>query len=178
MRPIINPPLDPLAQKAAINALEAQRAAYRRYARTVEAQQHTFGDGDGDKAVQAVDTAVRGFAELDEGAKKLQPLVDHALSNGAPDQVQDMQRRMEDLLRDARNAETAIQNLTSQLEAWRDAYGKQLTNLGMTPGSTAGGTSDVAAGTDATDAARRAGPYAKTPGVKPRTQSYVLDRKA
>jgi hypothetical protein len=41
---------------------------------------------------------------------------------------------MEELMREARTAEVAIQNMSVQLEAWRDAYGRQLAELGIVPG--------------------------------------------
>ena len=48
LRPVIRPAIDPLAHKAAIDALHAQRAAYQRYARTMEAQrQQPMGGANG-----------------------------------------------------------------------------------------------------------------------------------
>ena len=133
-RPIVRPALDPLAHKAAIDALEAQRAAYRRYARTVEAQHHALGNGDGDQALAAVDVAARDFVELNEGARRLEPLVQQVHDAGSADQLQEIQRQMSQLMREARQAENAIRNMTTQLEAWRDAYGRQLAELGLPPG--------------------------------------------
>lgn len=128
------PQLDPLAHRAAIDALEAQRAAYRRYARTMEAQQQTLNDGDGDRAAAVAETAVRGFDELQTGARRLQPLLEQVSEGGAPEQLLEMRRQMEELMHEARMAEAAIQNMSVQLEAWRDAYGRQLAELGIVPG--------------------------------------------
>lgn len=139
MLPRVNPPLDPLAHKTAIDALEGQRAAYRRYARSVEAQQATVGDGDGARAVTVSDAVTRDFVALDQGARRLQPLVERVREAGTPDQLAELQRQMEEMMREARQAETAIRNLTSQLEAWRDAYGRQLAEVGLTPGAGTGG---------------------------------------
>ena len=135
LRPITKPPIDPLAHRAAIEAMEAQRAAYQRYARTVEMQRATLGDGDGDRALAAVDAATRDFVELGEGARRLEPLVAAVRDGGSEDQLREMQRQMEQLMRDARQAENAIHDMTSQLEAWRDAYGRQLAELGLRPGA-------------------------------------------
>ena len=128
------PHLDPLAHRAAIDALEAQRAAYRRYARAMEAQQQTLNEGDGDRASAAAEMAVRGFDELQTGARRLQPLLERVQEAGAPEQLVEMRRQMDELMREARTAEAAIQNMSVQLEAWRDAYGRQLAELGIVPG--------------------------------------------
>ena len=128
------PHLDPLALRAAIDALESQRAAYRRYARAMEAQQQTLNDGDGDRASAAAEMAVRGFDELQLGARRLQPLLERVHEAGTPEQLVEMRRHMEGLMREARTAEAAIQNMSVQLEAWRDAYGRQLAELGIVPG--------------------------------------------
>ncbi len=148
--------LDPLAHRAAIDALEAQRAAYRRYARAMEAQQQTLGDGDGDRASAAAELAVRGFDELQTGARRLQPLLEQVGEAGAPEQLVEMRRQMEELMRDARAAEAAIQNMSVQLEAWRDAYGRQLTELGIVPG---GGDAERAGEAGAGSDARASGGY-------------------
>ena len=139
LRPIVRPALDPLAHRAAIDGMEAQRAAYRRFARSVEAQRQTLGDGDGERAVAVVDDVARGFAELERGAGDLAPLLDRVREAAPPDELQAMQRQMDELMHEARAAESAIQNLMSQLQAWRDAYGRQLTELGLAPGATTDG---------------------------------------
>jgi hypothetical protein len=140
------PTLDPHAHRAAIDALEAQRAAYRRYARAMEVQQQSFGDGDGDHALAAAEAAARGFDELQVGAGRLQPLVERATKGASTEELLEVQRQMEALMRDARAAEVAIQNMTVQLEAWRDAYGRQLAELGVTPGSVQGSVQGSAQG--------------------------------
>jgi hypothetical protein len=137
MRPTVRPALDPLAQKATIDALEAQRAAYRRFARTVEGQRMTLNDGDGDRAAAVASDATRGFTELEEGARRLRPMLREVRDTGSADQLREMQRQMQELMAEARAAEAAIQNLSLQLEAWRDAYGRQLAELGLPPGSAA-----------------------------------------
>jgi hypothetical protein len=135
LRPPATRQLDPLAHRAAIDALEAQRAAYRRYARTVEAQQRTFDDGDADRALAATTVATQGFEELQRGAARLTPMVGEASAAASPDQMHELQREMDALMREARVAEVAIHNMTVQLEAWRDAYGRQLAELGLAPGT-------------------------------------------
>lgn len=183
IRPI-RPAIDPNAHKAAIDALQAQRAAYQRYARAMEAQaRQPLGNGNGgDVAVLTADEAARGFAELEEGAGRLRPALDAVAEGGSPDQVAEVQRQMEQLMRDARAAEAAIQNMTTQLEAWRDAYGRQLAELGLTPGGAGGETVGVG------DAARAASPIdagrARTAGYGPRSRAgeragvpAMLDRK-
>jgi hypothetical protein len=137
IRPTVRPVINPIAHKAAIDALEAQRAAYRRFARTVEGQRLQINDGDGDKAIAAGAEAARGFEELEEGARRLEPMLRDIRDGGTADQLQEMERRMQELMRDARLAESAIQNLSLQLEAWRDAYGRQLAELGFAPGASA-----------------------------------------
>jgi hypothetical protein len=47
-------------------------------------------------------------------------------------------------MHDARGAETAIRNLSSQLEVWRDAYGRQLAELGINPTGGDAGDGDAA----------------------------------
>lgn len=137
MQPI-HPQLDPLAHKAAIEALEAQRAAYRRFARTTEEQRLSLGDGDGERAMAAAEATARGFDELERGARRLQPLLEQVAGVASGDELAEMQRRMDAMMREARVAESAIQNLTLQLEAWRDAYGRQLAELGLPPGGEGG----------------------------------------
>ncbi len=146
MLPPVRPALDPLAQRAAIDALEAQRSAYRRYARTVEDQTRAVSTGDGDRASAASAVAADGFDALDAGARALRPHLDRVREQGSPDQQADVQRRIETLSSDADRAMTAIQNLTAQLDAWRVAYGRQLAAVGLTPGgSPDGSVSDGAA---------------------------------
>src|SRR5438067_437253 len=130
--------IDPLAHRAAIDALDAQRAAYRRYARALETQRSTLTDGDPDKAATVVDEATRGYTELQAGAQRLAPVLDHARQASSADDLRDIQQRVEDLMHAARSAEAAIQNLSTQLEVWRDAYGKQLAEVGLTPGTDTG----------------------------------------
>jgi hypothetical protein len=142
----IRPAINPIAQRAAIDALEAQRAAYQRFARLVEQQQQALGDGDGDRAVAFADEAVLGFQELERGAARLAPLVAEARATGAPVDVQAMRRRLDDLARDAQRAEQAIRNLATQLEAWRDAYGRQLSEVGLAPGGGAAAPEERAGG--------------------------------
>ncbi|GJG86631.1 hypothetical protein tb265_18120 [Gemmatimonadetes bacterium T265] len=154
MLPPVKPALDPLAQRAAIDALEAQRAAYQRYARTVDDQTRALGSGDPDGAVTAANTAARGFDELDAGAQTLRPHLDRVRAEGSPDQRFDVQRRLDTLTSDAQRAQTAIQNLTAQLDAWRVAYGRQLSSVGLTPGS---------AGTSAGDGGSAVGGVSRGP---------------
>lgn len=149
MLPSVKPALDPLSQRAAIDALEAQRAAYRRYARTVEDHSRAVGGGDADRAVAASEIAARGADELEAGARALRPHLDRVREQGSPDQQADVQRQLETLATDADRAQTAIQNLTAQLDAWRVAYGRQLSATGVTPGS-AGARSGAGAGGDGT----------------------------
>jgi hypothetical protein len=163
VRPILSPPLDPLAHRAAIDALEAQRAAYRRYARTVEANRATLGDGNGDRASAVVEEAASGFDALERGARQLEPLVERVTQSGSADQVREMQRRMDELMHEARAAEMAIRNLSTQLEAWRDAYGRQLAELGITPGTS--------------DGSEPAEPAARTPYTAPSQAPRILDRR-
>ncbi len=145
MLPSVKPALDPLAQRAAIDALEAQRAAYRRYARTVDDQSQTVATGDADRAVAAGDVVARGFDELEAGARVLRPHLARVSEQGSPDQQADVQRRLESLTSDADRAQSAIQNLTAQLDAWRLAYGRQLASVGLTPGGAGGGADGAAA---------------------------------
>jgi DNA repair exonuclease SbcCD ATPase subunit len=177
MRPV-SPSIDPLAQRAAIDALDAQRAAYRRYARTLEAQRGTLTDGDPDKAAAAVDEATRGYAELQAGAQQLAPTLDRVRQSSNVDELREIQQRVEQLMREAQSAESAIQNLSTQLQSWRDAYGKQLAELGLPPGGDAGGTGG---GDQTSDGTVRGATYGSPgfsrmpgPGPSPR----ILDRKA
>lgn len=148
MLPSVKPALDPLAQRAAINALEAQRAAYRRYARTVDDQTSAVASGDADRAASAADTAARGFDELETGARALRPHLDRVRDEGSSDQQSEVRRQLDSLSVDADRAQAAIQNLTAQLDAWRVAYGRQLASVGITPGGTAGSGSDGTAAVD------------------------------
>lgn len=145
----VSPVIDPLAQKAAIDALEAQRAAYQRYARDVETQRQSLGNGDGDRAVAAAAVAANGLDALHEGARAVRPAVDRAAGAAGPDQMRELQQQMDDMMREAHAAESAIHNLTAQLQAWRDAYGRQLSDVGLTPGSV--GNSSITAATPGTD---------------------------
>ena len=144
----IAPALDPHTQRAAIDALEAQRAAYHRFARQAEAQQGPLGRGELDQVATFTDGVSDTVGELHEGAHAAKVLYDHAVGQASETDLQDLERRMAEMMREARNAEVAIHNLTTQLEAWRDAYGRQLSELGVTPGSSSsGGTSEVGAPT-------------------------------
>ncbi len=181
IRPI-QPAINPVSHRAAIDALEGQRAGYRRYARQIEAQQRTLTDGDGDKALAAAERAAQTFAELEEGARTLAPLLDEARAGAAPDDRREIERRIEEMTREARNAELAIRNLATQLEAWRDAYGRQLADEGIEPG--AGGESGTpAAGAAGAAGAGRVAPHAAS-GYGPRGRAVerrdvpaLLDRK-
>ena len=126
--------IDPLAHRAAIDALEAQRAAYARYARLVEAQQRVLNDGNPDKVVAFTERATRDLVELERGAERLAPLVARATAGLPADGLQDMRLRLDALAHEARRAEAAIRNLTVQLEAWRDALGRQLADAGIVVG--------------------------------------------
>ena len=170
------PQLDPLAHRAAIDALEAQRAAYRRYARAMEAQQVTLNDGDGDRASAASEMAVRGFDELQAGARRLQPLLELVSEAGAPEQLVELRRQTAALMREARAAEAAIQNMSVQLEAWRDAYGRQLAELGIVPGGVDAERSGEGSGSDG----RGAGGYGPSGAPARRTVGAVpslIDRR-
>ena len=123
----------PLAHRGALDALEAQRAAYQRYARLVEQQRQSLGDGDADRAFAAAGVAARENDALEEGARGLAPLVERARSEGGVDVRAEVDRRVEALMREAQAAELAVRNLASQLEAWRDVYGRQLAELGAAP---------------------------------------------
>jgi hypothetical protein len=161
MQPI-SPPIDPQAHRAAIDALEAQRAAYRRFARQAEAQQNGLSGGDVAQVDAFTEGAGREIAELQEGARAVRSLVDAVSPGASVDQLREIERRMVDMMREARLAEMAIHNLTTQLEAWRDAYGRQLAELGLTPGGESAG--------DAPDPSRRG--YGG-PAAAPR----ILDRR-
>jgi hypothetical protein len=165
----MRPSLPPLAHRAALDALEAQRAAYQRYARQVEAQRHSLGDGDADRAVAATELVERGFAELEAGARRLGALVTSARALAGQDELAALERTIDELAREARRAETAISNLAAQFEAWRDAYGRQLTELGVTPA--AGGAGDDRAG--AGGYGPRGAGQQRTPGAIP----SLIDRR-
>jgi hypothetical protein len=137
MRPL-STAIDLQAQRAAIDALEAQRAAYRRFARQAEAQQGALSGGDVDVIAEFTDGAAVEVGVLHEGAVGVRALVEAASAGASEAQLVDIERRMADMMREARNAETAIRNLSTQLEAWRDAYGRQLAELGLTPGGEPG----------------------------------------
>jgi len=178
----VTPSIDPLAHRAAIEALEAQRAAYQRYARAVDAQRDALAGGSGERAIDAADAAARGYDALAEGARTLAPLVDRAREGGGSEQQDELQRRLDAVAREARVAEAAIHNLAAQLEAWRDAYGRQLAEVGIEPGS-AGGSATDGATAPAAGAAARPGP-APAPGYGPRGRAgdrqgvpSLLDRK-
>jgi hypothetical protein len=179
IKPTVRPALDPLAHKAAIDALEAQRAAYRRFARTGEGQRLQINDGDGDKALAAGAEAARGFEELTDGARKLEPALREVRDAGSAEQLQEVERRMEELMRDARQAEAAIQNLSLQLEAWRDAYGRQLAELGLAPGSAGDGAPAEPAAPGREQGAAHGGPYVQ-PGFgrgRGASRPTLIDRR-
>ena len=142
MRPI-SQIIDPHAQRAAIDALEAQRAAYRRFARQAEAQRVPLSDGDVEQVAAFTDGAAAGVDALHQGAHRVRALVDSASAQASAPDLRELERRMDDMMREARTAEVAIRNLTSQLEAWRDAYGRQLAESGLTPGASGDSTSDT-----------------------------------
>ena len=137
--PALRPALDPLAHRAAIQALESQRAAYARYARSMDAHREALGAGDGDRATAAADAAAHGYEALAEGARRLGPVLAGVTGAGSEAEAAEVQRQVEAMVRAAREAEASIHNLTAQLEAWRDAYARQLADLGLTPGGEAGG---------------------------------------
>lgn len=187
MLPRSLPPLDPMAHRAAIDALEAQRAAYRRYARTVDGQREALSDGDGDRALAAVSRVAEGTQELEAGARRLQPLLDAARGRGSADERRTLDRHLDALTREAQAAEAAVHNMTAQLEAWRAAYGRELADAGVTPGTDAGPESDpLAAGVDVGVGAAaggvasppRAGVYGRRPraGTGPHPPS-LIDRR-
>jgi hypothetical protein len=123
--------LNPAAHRSAILALEAQRAAYQRYARMVETQQVSLGAGDADRLTTFADHASRELIQLEQGAQRLEPQLELLRGVAAPEEMQDIRRMLDDLAKDARLAQLSIQNLTAQLEAWRDEYGRQLGTLGV-----------------------------------------------
>jgi hypothetical protein len=178
MRPIVRPAIDPLAHKAAIDALEAQRATYRRFARSVEGQTARVNDGDGDKAVLAADVVARGFGELEANARALEPLVRDVRDSGSAEALVEVERQMAELALEARKAETAIQNLALQLEAWRDAYGRQLAESGLVPGGEPG--DDAERGGAPAPPAGRDHPYRSAgSGARagPRRAPSLIDRR-
>lgn len=129
--------LSPASHRAAIDALEAQRAAYRRLARDAEAQQTATSGGDVTQASSFAESTSSRVDALHEGARATQALVDGATPNASAQELRELELRMDDMMREARNAELAIRNLTTQLEAWRDAYGRQLAELGIPPAAVA-----------------------------------------
>jgi hypothetical protein len=153
--------LNPAVYKSAINALEAQRAAYRRYARMVESQQGSLGAGDAERVVKFAERATTELGELETGAATLQPQLDLVRSVASRDQSVEIHRLLDDLARDAQAAQLSIQNLSVQLEAWRDEYGRQLGELGVALPGTDEGTA-------------RGTTYGAPRGA---TKSYLLDRK-
>jgi hypothetical protein len=169
--------LDPLAHQTAIQALEAQRAAYARFARTMDAHRSAVAGGSGDAAVAAADAAARGHDELAAGARRLAPLVAVAGAPAPGDDTEhaEVARRLDAVMQEARAAEAAIHHLTAQLEAWRDAYGRQLAELGLPPGA-AGPAPDGVAPT--AGAGRAAAGYAPRSAAGDRPQApALLDRK-
>jgi hypothetical protein len=147
----------PLAQRTALDALEAQRAAYRRYARLVEAQQRPLGSGDAGHATAAAEVLSHAQDGLQAGARALPPLLREARSDASPDVRAELDRRVDALLHEAHAAQVAIRNLATQMEAWRDAYGRQLAEIGVVPGSDAAGDDRAAAGAYGPRAQRTAG---------------------
>jgi hypothetical protein len=133
VRPVVRPALDPLAHRGAIQALEAQRSAYARYARSMDTHREALAAGSGDAAAAAADEAARGYDALAEGARRLGPTLAGVAGAGTEDEAAEVQRQVEAMMRAAREAETAIHNLTAQLEAWRDAYARQLSDVGLAP---------------------------------------------
>jgi len=133
----ISPAIDPLSQRAAIDAMEAQRAAYRRFAHQAEAQQTSLGNGDLDQVARFTNGATQDMDALHKGARTVGSMMDAARGGTtSPADLAELERRMDAMMREAREAETAIRNLTTQLEAWRDAFGKQLADLGVATGGT------------------------------------------
>jgi hypothetical protein len=158
----VTPAIDPRAHRAAIDALEAQRAAYHRFARQAEAQQGPAAGGDLAEVASFTEGAARVVGELHEGTRAARALVHEASSGAGEAQLRELERRMDEMMREARNAETAIRNLSTQLEAWRDEYGRQLAELGIVPGASPEG--------DAAEPGRR---YGAAPAAPPR----ILDRR-
>jgi small-conductance mechanosensitive channel len=148
--------VNPAVYKGAIVALEAQRAAYQRYARMVEAQNASLGSGDADRVAQFAESATQELGEIEQGARQLEPQLDQLRSVASREQMHEIRRMLDDLARDAREAEISIQNLTTQLEAWRDEYGRQLGELGV-----------ALPGTE----------ERKSYGTRQGAKSYLLDRK-
>jgi hypothetical protein len=169
MKPI-SPAIDPLSQRSAIDALESQRAAYRRFAQQAQAQSGSLGTGDVDQVAAFTAGATQDMAALHTGARAVGSIMDAARGGGkSTAELAELERRMDAMMREARDAETAIRNLTTQLEAWRDAFGKQLADLGITPGGST--TSTTSSDTPVDPAARG---YGQRDAVRaPR----LLDRK-
>lgn len=160
--PTISTTIDLHARRAAIDALEAQRAAYHRFARLAESQQGSLASGDVEVVAAFTDGAVQTVRDLDAGARRVRSLVDHASHGASPAELIEIERQVNAMMTEARSAETSIRNLTTQLEAWRDAYGRQLTELGLTPG---GGTATGAP--DPTDPSTRRSAYARPSTTAP-----------
>ncbi len=154
--------ISPVSQRAALDALEAQRAAYRRFARDAAAQHGPATSGDFDQVAEYTASVAQDVAALHDGTQAVRATVDTAAAQASESELRELERRMHDMMREARKAETAIHNLTSQLEAWRDAYGRQLSDAGIVPGS---GTTD--------DGADGGAPYAAKSALPPR----ILDRR-
>jgi len=148
--------LNPAVYKSAITALEAQRAAYQRYARMVEAQQGSLGHADMERVAQFAEHASTELDELERGARQLEPQLDILRSVAHREEALEVRRLLDDLARDAQLAQLSIQNLTTQLEAWRDEYGRQLGELGV-----------ALPGTE----------ERKSYGARHASKSYLLDRK-
>ena len=123
--------LNPAVYRSAITALEAQRAAYQRYARMVDAQNGALGQGDSERVAKFAEQATKELGELETGAKNLEPQLDLLRSVASREETLEIRRMLDDLARDAQAAQVSIQNLTMQLEAWRDEYGRQLGELGV-----------------------------------------------
>jgi hypothetical protein len=101
--------------------------------------------GDGDAATTAAAAAEAGHAQLADGVRRLAPLVEAARTGGTDGEREELQRQIDSMMDQARAAETAIQNLTRQLEVWHAAYSRQLAEVGVVAGEAAPGASDTAA---------------------------------
>jgi hypothetical protein len=173
--PRIRPDLDPLAQRSAIQALEAQRAAYARYARSLDGHRSALAGGDGDTAIAAAAAAETGYGELAEGARRLGPLLDAARAGGTPQDRDALQRQLDAMMEQAHAAETAIQNLTRQLEVWHAAYARQLAEVGVVAGAGGSGNAPAARGAAGVGGAAydRRGPA----GERPAAVRSLIDRR-
>jgi hypothetical protein len=169
--PRIRPALDPLAQRAAIQALETQRAAYARYARGMDGHRAAVAAGDGGAALAATAAAEDGHRELDEGARRLAPLVEAAHAAGGDADREVLRRQVDAMMAQARAAETVIHNLTQQLEAWHAAYSRQLAETGVVAGEGGAAGGDAASGGPASYHRRGSAADAGTP-VRP-----LIDRR-